>query len=225
MLALANARVVDVPELGPLRTRVPLPEVVAEREDALLRAGTLLVATRTADRGVEPVLFDGVEQRRCLEAVARRAWTGLLDHAAPVDRLLDRCDDQALVELGDAAVAELDHLGEVVAGVDVHDRERELARAERLLGEAEQHDRVLAAGEEEHRPLELRSELAEDVDRLGLELVEMRKSSSADAHRRAKPRHAATTFSSASRSRTAPADSAGLTPVVSSVTSGLLGAS
>ena len=37
--------------------------------------------------------------------------------------------------------------------------------------------------------------------------------------------HAFTTFSAASRSRTAAADSVGLTPVVSSVTSGLLGAS
>ena len=46
-----------------------------------------------------------------------------------VDRLLHRRDDQPLAELGDAAVAELDHLGEVVAGVDVHEREREAARA------------------------------------------------------------------------------------------------
>ena len=41
---------------------------------------------------------------------------------------IDSCDardDEPLAELGDAPVAELDHLGEVVAGVDVHDRERE----------------------------------------------------------------------------------------------------
>src|SRR6266542_4075893 len=44
MLALANARVVDIPELGPLRARVPLAEVVAKREDALLRARSLLVS-------------------------------------------------------------------------------------------------------------------------------------------------------------------------------------
>ena len=62
-----------------------------------------------------------------LQPVARGARAGLLDDAAVVDRLLHGGDDQPLAELGDAAVAELDHLGEVVAGVDVHDRERERA--------------------------------------------------------------------------------------------------
>ena len=55
----------------------------------------------------------------------------------------------------------------------MHQREGEAAGAERLLGQAEQHDRVLAAGEEEHRPLELRGNLAHDVDGLRLELVEV----------------------------------------------------
>ena len=173
MLAATDARVVEVPELGPLRARVPLAEVVAEAEDALLRAGALLVAAGAADRGVEAVLLDRVEQRRRLQLVARGARSGLLDDAARVDRLLHRGDEQRLAELGDAPVAELDHLGEVVAGVDVHDRERELAGPERLLGEPEQDDRVLAAGEEEHGPLELGGELAHDVDGLRLELVEV----------------------------------------------------
>src|SRR5207302_8433975 len=55
VLALADARVVEVPELRALRTRVPLAEVVAEAEDALLRASALLVAARAAHRGVEAV--------------------------------------------------------------------------------------------------------------------------------------------------------------------------
>ena len=73
----------------------------------------------------------------------------------------------------DEPVAELDHLGEVVAGVDVHDREREAPGPERLLGQAQQHDRVLAAAEQQHRPLELGRDLADDVDRLGLERLEV----------------------------------------------------
>ncbi len=97
----------------------------------------------------------------------------LLDDPALVDRLLHGSDDEALTELGDAAVAVLDHLGEVVPGVDVHQREGEAAGAERLLGEAQQHDRVLPAGEEQHGTLELRCDLAHDVDCLGLELVEV----------------------------------------------------
>ena len=97
----------------------------------------------------------------------------VLDRAALVDRLLHRRDDQPLAQLGDAAVAEVEHLGEVVAGVDVHDRERERRRAERLLGQPQQHDRVLAAGEQEHRTLELGRHLAHDVDGLGLQLLEL----------------------------------------------------
>src|SRR5271166_238206 len=48
-----------------------------------------------------------------------------------------------------APVAELDHLGEVVPGVDVHERERERPGAEGLLGQPQQHDRVLAATEQQ----------------------------------------------------------------------------
>jgi len=60
-----------------------------------------------------------------------------------------------------------------VPRVDVHDGEREARRAEGLLGEAQQHDRVLAAREEQHRALELGRDLAHDEDGLGFERVEM----------------------------------------------------
>ena len=174
MLALAQAAVVEVPDLGALGARVPLAELVAEGQDALLRPRALLVAARAPEGGVEAVLLDRLEQHRGLEAVARRA---LLPDAARVDRLLHRRDDQPLVERLDQAVAELDHLGEVVAGVDVEDRERQRAGPERLLGEAQQDERVLAAGEHQHGPLELRRDLAHDVDRLRLEPLQLR-----DAH-------------------------------------------
>ena len=99
---------------------------------------------------------------------------GLLDDAAGVDRVLHGGHDQALAQLGHAPVAELDDLGEVVPGVDVHEREREARRAERLLGQAQQDDRVLAAAEEQDRPLELGGDLAHDVDGLGLEGLQVR---------------------------------------------------
>ena len=111
------------------------------------------------------MLGDRVEQRHRLQPVARR----LVDHAAAVDRLLHRGHEH----VRHAAVAELDRLGEVVAGVHVHDRERNRARPERLFGEPQEHDRVLAAAEQQHRTLELGSHLADDVDRLGLEDLEM----------------------------------------------------
>jgi hypothetical protein len=48
VLARLDEAVVEVPQLGALALRVPLPEVVAEGEDALLGAGALLVAAGSA---------------------------------------------------------------------------------------------------------------------------------------------------------------------------------
>ena len=48
-----------------------------------------------------------------------------------------------------------------------------VARPERLAGEVQQDDRVLAPGEQQHRLLELGRYLPDDMDRLGLELVEV----------------------------------------------------
>ncbi|OLT53477.1 hypothetical protein BJF88_11290 [Cellulosimicrobium sp. CUA-896] len=55
MLARPVAPVVEVPQLGPLVARVPLAELVAQREHALLGARLLLVAAPAAEHGVEPV--------------------------------------------------------------------------------------------------------------------------------------------------------------------------
>jgi len=110
-----------------------------------------------------------VQQRDCLQAVARGPGSGLLHHPAAVDRVLHGGHDQTLAQLGHAAVAELDHLGEVVARVHMHQRERELGRPERLLGQPHEHERVLAAGEEQDGALELGGHLAHDVDGLGFE--------------------------------------------------------
>ena len=64
-----------------------------------------------------------------------------------------------------------------MARVDVHHGEREARRPEGLLRQAQQHDRVLAAREEQHRTLPLGGDLAHDVDRLGLECVEVGEAS------------------------------------------------
>ena len=47
------------------------------------------------------------------------------------------------------------------------------AGAERLLGQPQQHDRVLAAREQQRRALALGGDLAHDVDGLGLEVLEV----------------------------------------------------
>ena len=94
---------------------------------------------------------------------------GLFAHAAFVDRSLHRGDDQLDAELGDGAVAELDDLVEVVAGVDVHHRERDACRPERPPCQVQQDDGVLAAGEQQHRSLALGDDLAEHGDRFVLQ--------------------------------------------------------
>ncbi len=80
---------------------------------------------------------------------------------------------QAQVVLGGHAVPVGDDLGEVVAGVDVQQRERDGGRPEGLERQVQHDDGVLAAGEQDHRALELPRDLAEDVYRLGLQRVQV----------------------------------------------------
>ena len=171
-LAREDPAVVEVPDLGPLVLGVPLAELVAEREHALLGARLLLVAPRrrrTARRS------------RCFSAASSSTgvWIRLREplgsslHQAALDRVLDRGDDQLQAELLDPAVAVGEDLREVEAGVDVHHRERDPRRGERLAREVEHHDRVLAAREQQARALHLGGDLAEDVDALGLQGAEL----------------------------------------------------
>ena len=57
---------------------------------------------------------------------------------------------------GRAAVAERDHLAELPAGVDVQQRDRRLARRERLQQQVQQHRAVLADRIQHHRIAEAR---------------------------------------------------------------------
>ena len=120
-------------------------------------------------QAVEAVLGDGVEQRHGLQPVAGAVETRDRRRAR-VDRRPARTPTtRRSPSSADAPVAELEHLGEVVAGVDVDDGERERPGPERLLGQAQQHDGVLAAGEQQRRALELAGDLAQHVDGVGLE--------------------------------------------------------
>ena len=177
MLAAVVVAVVEVPELRALVLRVPLAELVAEREEALLGARLLLVAAGAAHDRVESVRLDRVEQRGRLEPVARRAGAQVFDDAPAVDGVLHGCDHEAGAEPLDGRVAERDHLGKVVARIHVHDGERQLRGPERLGGGVRHDDAVLAAGEEQHRPLELGRDLTQEVDRLGFERRQVRKRS------------------------------------------------
>ena len=172
VLAGIHLALVELPEFGALLARVPLAERVAEAQDALLGARLVLVAARAAEGGVEVVVGDGVEQGHRLEAVARTERAGVGDLAL-VDRVLDVGHDQSRAGGLDGAVAELEDLGEVLSGVDVHDGKGKLLGREGLGRQVQQDGRVLAAGEEQDGAFALGHDLAQDENGVGLEQVEM----------------------------------------------------
>ena len=161
VFAGVDPALVELPELGPLLARVPLAEGVAERQDALLGPCLVLVTTRATEGRVELVFVDRVEQRDRLESVAHAHGTRVGD-ATPVDGVLDLGDEKPSAELGDVVVAVLEDLGEVLTSVDVQDRKGQVLGGERLGGQVQQHGRVLAPREEQHRALALGHHLAQD---------------------------------------------------------------
>ena len=66
----------------------------------------------------------------------------------------------------------LDHLGKLVVGVDVDERERHVAE-ERLARQPQQHGRVLADRPQHAEALEVAEGLAEDVNALLFQLIEV----------------------------------------------------
>ena len=152
VLARTHAALVELPQFGALSFRIPLPEGIAEGEDAFLRPGLVLVASGATEGGVEPVGVDGVEQRRCLQAVARRRRPRI-GHPALIDGVLDPGDEEPGPLGLDLRVSVGEHLGEIVSRVHVEDGEGDPPRLERLGGEMQQDRRILPPAEEEHGAL------------------------------------------------------------------------
>ena len=147
VFARVEARVVEVPDFRSLVLRIPLAKTVAEAEEALLGAGLFLVAPRTADAAVELEFIDRGEQRGDLQPVpADLAWRR---HGPALrDRILHPADDEPRAEFPGATVAEFVHLGKMVPGIHIEQRHGGSRRAEGLLRQAKETDRILAAGEE-----------------------------------------------------------------------------
>ena len=82
-------------------------------------------------------------------------------------------DDEVGADLLGVGVAEGDHLGELVAGVDVEEGKRDLAGVEGLLGEAEHDGRVFADRVEHDGVGKFSDGLAEDGDGFGFEGLEV----------------------------------------------------
>src|SRR5690606_19884731 len=69
-LALAHAAVEQVPQLRTLALGIPLALLVAQREDAFLRARSFLVASRAAERRIVLARLERIEQGPGLEQAA-----------------------------------------------------------------------------------------------------------------------------------------------------------
>ena len=144
MLAGVLATVEQVPEFGALIFGVPLTEVIAVREKALLGTGFLFIASTATETGIVLMLFDGIEQSDRLQLIARGIRAFFLDHATGIDRFLDRSDHQARADFFDKFIAIGHGLVEIVAGIHVDQGERHFGGPERLAGEPSHDNRVLA---------------------------------------------------------------------------------
>ena len=82
-------------------------------------------------------------------------------------------DDQPRADLPRVAIAEGDHLAELVGRVDVEQRKRNRRRVERFLREPQHDRRVLADRVEHHRPRELGDDLTDDVEAFGFERAQV----------------------------------------------------
>src|SRR6185295_13816298 len=148
VFARMHARVIEAPQLGALVLRIPLTELVAEREHALLGARLLLVAPGAADTGVELLRSDGFEQGDRLGHVAALVRPPQLDGATP-NRVLHRTYEQPHAQFRDASIAELYGFGKVMPGVDVQNGKWDRPRTERFLRQSQYHCRVFAPGKQQ----------------------------------------------------------------------------
>lgn len=171
MLAGGVPGVEQGPQLGALVARVPLPELVAQGDHALLGPGLLLIAAAAAEDAVEAALGDRVEQRAGLQRVA--GAVGALPQAAVVDVVLDGGDDEPGAGRLRRGVPVVQDLGEVVPGVHVEEGEGHGCRPEGLARQVEHDDRVLPAAEQQDGAGALGGRLTDDEDRLGLQRVEL----------------------------------------------------
>src|SRR5262249_41413251 len=134
----------DMPKLWPLPFRVPVLGGIAEGKYPFLCPRFLLVAPRPAEGRIEAVGRERVLERFRLHDIGiERTAVGDRGDAVFDPPLVDM-DDEIEVEPSCLLVAKGDHLTELPRGVDVKQRERRLARIERLERKMQHHRRILA---------------------------------------------------------------------------------
>src|SRR5476649_2665560 len=163
------------PEFRRLILEIPGEISPARREVALLGAGALLVSADADNDRVEVMLRERGLQRVGLQLGAafhpRQSARG--KRLTRVQRRLVASHAQIEVPLAHESIAELNHLRRLETRVDVHERKRH-ATEERLAHEMQQRTGILADAPEEPEALEMMKRLAQDINALALQGIEMR---------------------------------------------------
>ena len=136
-------------------------------------ARLFFVAPRAAEGCVEAVKIERLLQRFGFHHVRVHGGAGRDRADAVRDALLVDVDDQVEAEPLCRLVAERDHVPELPRGVDMHEREGQWRRMKRFHRKLQHDARILADRVEHHRVLEFGGHLANDLDRLGFEALEM----------------------------------------------------
>ena len=165
--------VVEVPQLGALAARVPAAELVAQARRSAPWPGP---SPRRGGRRRRPRRTGARRWRRA--AAGSAAGCGCRPaRSASRPSSIQSCTVRDLAAAGRAAATSASRKastsGKLWPVSTCSSGNGTGAGAERLGRQVQHHDGVLAAGEQHHRPLELAGDLAEDVDRLGLEHVEL----------------------------------------------------
>jgi len=142
-------RRIQTPELRRLPAHGPEEVARAGREVALLGPDPVLVAPDPEQHRLQCEPLDGLAQRRRLEGLATGQHVLRLRPHAPGQGRLVAHHAQVQPPLPRQPLPERVHPWQLVTGVNVHDRERDLPQ-EGLAAEPQQQRRVLAHGPE-HR--------------------------------------------------------------------------
>ena len=166
-------RVEQVPQFWTLVLGIPLTECISERENSLFGSGAFFVAARTPDRGVEFVLLQGGKQCFSLQVPATSRNAQFQRVGSSCNGFFVAVHDQPRTDRSCKSVAELEHLFELVAGIDVQQRERKRRRMKSLPGEVNEDAGVFTDGVQDHRIAKFRGHLSQYEDRFVFEGVQM----------------------------------------------------
>ena len=171
----ALAAVEQVPQLGPLALGIPLAEAVAVAEEALLGPRLLLVAASAAEAPRRPSSRAAASSSVTVCSAFRLGFVPVSSlHPPRLDGLLHVGDPAAPRPPRPRARPGTPMVSGKLCPVSMCRSGNGIGAGQKAFrARCTMTMRVLAAGEQENGPLELRGRLPHDEDRLALQLVEM----------------------------------------------------